>query len=189
MSARLVVGFAGSSAPQLGIALLETLRRLGSVETHLVLSAGARRTIELEAGRDPDEVAALADVVHDARDMAAPIASGSFLTLGMVVMPCSMKTLAAIACGYADDLLARAADVALKERRRLVLVPRETPLSRVHLRNMLEVTDAGAIVLPPVPAFYHRPRTIDDLLGHTVGKALDLLGIEHDEYARWSGPP
>jgi polyprenyl P-hydroxybenzoate/phenylacrylic acid decarboxylase-like protein len=186
---RLVVGIAGSSAPQYGIALLETLRRLGRVETHLVLSAGARRTIELEAGRNPDEVAALADVVHDPADLAAPISSGSFRTLGMIVMPCSMKTLAALACGITGDLLTRAGDVALKERRRLVLVPRETPLSLIHLRNMVAVTEAGAIVLPPVPAFYHRPRTIDDLILHTVGKALDLLGIEHELFARWEGPP
>jgi polyprenyl P-hydroxybenzoate/phenylacrylic acid decarboxylase-like protein len=188
-SPRLVVGISGSSAPHYGIALLRTLRALGGVETHLVLSEGARRTVELEAGCTPAEVEALADVVHDPRDMAAPISSGSFRTLGMAVVPCSMKTLAAIACGLTTDLLARAADVALKERRRLVVVPRETPLHLVHLRNMLTATEAGATVLPPVPAFYHAPRTIDDLIMHTVGKLLDQFEIEHDSFRRWEGPP
>jgi polyprenyl P-hydroxybenzoate/phenylacrylic acid decarboxylase-like protein len=184
---RLVVGIAGSSAPQYGIALLRTLRGVGGVETHLVMSEGARRTIELEAGCDPAVVEELADVVHDPRDMAAAIASGSFQTIGMAVVPCSMKTLAALASGYGGDLLARAGDVTLKERRRLVLVPRETPLHLVHLRNMVAVTEAGAVVLPPVPAFYHRPRTIEDLLLHTVGKVLDQFGIDHDAFRRWSG--
>ncbi|MFC6885632.1 MULTISPECIES: UbiX family flavin prenyltransferase [Actinomadura] len=186
---RLVVGISGSSAPQYGIALLEALRKLGTVETHLVVSAGARRTVELEARRDPDEVCALADVVHDSRDLAAAVSSGSFLTLGMAVVPCSMKTLAAVAHGFSGDLLARAADVTLKERRRLVLVTRETPLGLVHLRNMTAVTEAGAVVLPPVPGFYARPRTIDDLIAHTVGKVLDQFGIEHHLFRRWDGPP
>lgn len=185
---RLVVGISGSSAPHYGIALLRQLRCVPSVETHLVLSAGAARTIELEAGVDAAEVCALADVVHDPADMAATISSGSFLTCGMVVIPCSMKTLAAIAHGYSDNLLARAADVTLKERRRLVLVPRETPLSLIHLRNMVAVTEAGAIVLPPVPAFYHHPRTIDDLIAHTAGKVLDQFEIEHRSFRRWGEP-
>ena len=145
----LVVGMAGSSAPHYGIALLQTLRELGSIQTHLVMTPGARRTIELEASISPSEVCKLADVVHDPNDLAASISSGSFLTIGMVVAPCSMKTLAAIAHGYSDSLLTRAADVTLKERRRLVLVPRETPLSLIHLRNMVAVTEAGATVLPP----------------------------------------
>jgi polyprenyl P-hydroxybenzoate/phenylacrylic acid decarboxylase-like protein len=182
---RLVVGIAGSSAPQYGIALLRTLQSLGSVETHLVLSKGAVRTIELEAGLDAAEVCALADVVHDPEDLGASISSGSFLTIGMVVAPCSMKTLAAIAHGYSDSLLSRAADVTLKERRPLVLVTRETPLSLVHLRNMVAVTEAGATVLPPMPAFYHHPRTIDDLVAQTVGKVLDQFGIEHRTFRRW----
>lgn len=189
MRPRLVVGIAGASAPHFGIALLQTLRDLGTVETHAIVSRGARRTIELEAGDDPDRVVALADVAHDPADMAAPVSSGSFRTIGMVVAPCSMKTLAAIACGFTDDLIARSADVTLKERRPLILVARETPLNRVHLQNMLAVTDAGATVLPPVPAFYHRPQTIDDLIHQTVGKVLDQFDIEHDLFRRWSGPP
>jgi polyprenyl P-hydroxybenzoate/phenylacrylic acid decarboxylase-like protein len=182
---RLVVGVSGSSAPHYGITLLQTLRALGTIETHLVLSSGATRTIQLEAGLDPMDVCALADVVHDPNDLAASISSGSFLTIGMVVVPCSMKTLAAITHGYSDSLLSRAADVTLKERRRLVLVTRETPLSLIHLRNMVAVTEAGATVLPPMPAFYHRPRSIDDLVAQTVGKILDQFGIEHHTFQRW----
>jgi polyprenyl P-hydroxybenzoate/phenylacrylic acid decarboxylase-like protein len=185
----LVIGMAGSSAPHYGISLLRTLRALDTIETHLVLSDGATRTIELEARIDPAEVRGLADVVHDARDLAASISSGSFLTLGMVVAPCSMKTLAAIAHGYSDSLLSRAADVTLKERRRLVLVTRETPLSLIHLRNMVAVTEAGATVLPPVPAFYHQPRSIDDLIAQTVGKILDQFGIQHHTFRRWGDTP
>ncbi|WP_037062819.1 UbiX family flavin prenyltransferase [Pseudonocardia acaciae] len=184
---RLVVGITGASAPQLGIHLLRSLRALGGVETHLVISRAAHRTIELETGLTPSQVAELADVHHRRGDIAASIASGSFPTIGMVVVPCSMKTLAGIAHGYGDDLLNRAADVTLKERRRLVLVTRETPLSLVHLRNMVAVTEAGATVLPPTPAFYQRPTEIDDLLGHLSGKVLDQFGIAHDLYRRWRG--
>jgi polyprenyl P-hydroxybenzoate/phenylacrylic acid decarboxylase-like protein len=186
---RLIVGVTGSSAPQFGYELLHALADSGEVETHLVLSHGARKTVRLEMDADPAVLEALADVVHDPTDLAAPISSGSFRTLGMVVIPCSMRTLAAIATGNAADLLTRAADVCLKERRRLVLVPRETPLSLVHLRNMEAVTLAGATVLPPVPAFYHRPRTIEDLLRHTAGKVLDQFGLEHELFTRWTGGP
>ena len=182
---RLVVGMAGASGPQYGIALLKLLRELGSVEIHLVMTDGARRTVELEAGLDPEEVSALADASYKPADLAAPISSGSFVTAGMIVMPCSMRALAAIAHGYGDDLLTRAADVTLKERRRLVLVPREAPLSLVHLRNMVSVTEAGAVVLPPVPAFYHAPQTIDDVIAQTVGKVLDQYGIDHHAFRRW----
>jgi polyprenyl P-hydroxybenzoate/phenylacrylic acid decarboxylase-like protein len=143
-------------------------------------------SIKLEMGLSAGDFEALADVVHDAGNLAASISSGSFRTEGMVVMPCSMKTLAAIATGYSADLVARAADVCLKERRKLVLVPRETPLNLVHIRNMETVTLAGAVVLPPVPAFYHRPQTIEDLLAHTAGKVLDQFRIEHSLYERWS---
>jgi polyprenyl P-hydroxybenzoate/phenylacrylic acid decarboxylase-like protein len=181
------VGITGSSAPHYGIALLRTLRALQSVETHLVLSDAARETIKHETDMGPEDVCGLADVVHDHRDLSAPVSSGSFLTMGMAVVPCSMKTLAAVSHGYTADLLARACDVTLKERRRLVLVPRETPLSLIHLRNMVAVTEAGATVLPPVPAFYHRPTTIDDVIAHTVGKVLDQFGIEHHAFERWHG--
>jgi polyprenyl P-hydroxybenzoate/phenylacrylic acid decarboxylase-like protein len=183
---RLVVGMSGSSAPHLGVTLLEILRGIPDVETHLVMSRSAELSIRIEMERDPSSVAELADVVHDPGDLAAPLSSGSFLTLGMVVMPCSMRSLAAIATGNSSELLSRAADVCLKERRRLVLVTRETPLNLIHIRNMETVTLAGATVLPPVPAFYHRPSSIDDLLRHTAGKALDQFGIEHKAFQRWS---
>lgn len=182
---RLIVGITGSSAPQLGQAMLRALRELGTVETHLVISRGAEMSIKEELGIDSRALEPLADIVHDVTDLAAPISSGSFKTSGMAVIPCSMRTLAAIASGNGNDLISRAADVCLKERRRLVLVPRETPLNLIHLRNMETLTLAGATVLPPVPAFYHRPRTIDDLLNHTVGKVLDQFGIEHDLFRRW----
>lgn len=182
---RLVVGISGSSAPQLGIRLLERLRNHPDVETHLVVSNGARRSIELEAGVDADYVEKLATVSYSPTDLAAAISSGSFVTAGMVVIPCSMRSLSAIATGNTADLLTRAADVTLKERRRLVLVTRETPLNLIHIRNMETVTLAGATVLPPVLAFYHRPRTVEDLLDHAVGKALDQFGIEHQLFQRW----
>jgi polyprenyl P-hydroxybenzoate/phenylacrylic acid decarboxylase-like protein len=182
---RLVVGMSGSSAPQLGVTMLRLIRELTELESHLVLSPGARRSIELELGVDPAEVEALADVVHESGDLGAAISSGSFATIGMAVVPCSMRTLAAIAGGISDNLLTRAADVTLKERRRLVLVTRETPLSYIHIRNMETVTLAGATVLPPVFAFYHRPKTIDDLLRHVCGKVLDQFGVRHDAFARW----
>ena len=183
---RLVVGISGSSAPHLGVILLELLREDPSVETHLIMSRGAALSIRLELQQDPAEVSALADVVHEPDDLAASISSGSFLTMGMVVMPCSMRTLASIATGNTSELLSRAADVCLKERRKLVLVTRETPLNLIHLRNMETVTLAGATVLPPVPAFYHQPSSIEDLLRHTAGKVLDQFGIEHQAFRRWS---
>jgi polyprenyl P-hydroxybenzoate/phenylacrylic acid decarboxylase-like protein len=176
----------GSSAPSLGARLLEVLSSLGAVETHLVMSEGARVSIKHELDVDPDSIADLADVSHDPRNLAASVSSGSFKTIGMVVIPCSMRTLAAIATGNTTELLSRAADVTLKERRRLVLVTRETPLNLIHIRNMETVTLAGAVVLPPVPAFYHRPKTIQDLLDQTVGKVLDQFDIEHDLFRRWS---
>jgi polyprenyl P-hydroxybenzoate/phenylacrylic acid decarboxylase-like protein len=185
MPRRLVVGLAGSSGPQLGVRLLEVLQDVPDVETHLVMSAGSVASLELEMDRTPESVADLADVTYGVHDLAAAVSSGSFLTLGMVIIPCSMRTLGAIASGVTGDLLSRAADVCLKERRRLVLVPRETPLNLIHLRNMETVTLAGATVLPPVPAFYHRPKSIDDLLDHVAGKVLDQFGIEHQLFRRW----
>jgi polyprenyl P-hydroxybenzoate/phenylacrylic acid decarboxylase-like protein len=183
---RLVVGLSGSSAPQLGATFLRVCQQVDDLETHLVISGGAQRSIELEMGEDPSAIEALANVSYDPADLGAAISSGSFLTAGMVVIPCSMGTLGGIAAGTSTDLLRRAADVTLKERRPLILVTRETPLSLIHLRNMKTVTLAGATVLPPVPAFYHRPKTIDDLLLHTCGKVLDQLHIAHEVYRRWS---
>jgi polyprenyl P-hydroxybenzoate/phenylacrylic acid decarboxylase-like protein len=184
---RLIVGVSGSSAPQLAWSLLGALHASQAIETHLVLSMGAEKTIDAEMGLTRDHFEALADVSHHPSNMAASISSGSFQTLGMVVVPCSMKTLAAVATGLSGDLVARAADVCLKERRKLVLVTRETPLNLIHIRNMETVTLAGATVLPPVPAFYHRPETIEDLLAQTAGKILDQFGIEHALFRRWDG--
>jgi polyprenyl P-hydroxybenzoate/phenylacrylic acid decarboxylase-like protein len=186
---RLVVGLSGSSAPQLGIAMLRRLRELDGIESHVVISEGARRSLALEAGSSVDDLENYADVNCDPRDLAAAISSGSFRTIGMVVIPCSMRTLSAIATGNSQDLLVRAADVTLKERRRLVLVTRETPLNLIHIRNMETVTLAGGTILPPVLGFYQRPRSIDDLVDQIVGKALDQFDIDHALYRRWSGPP
>lgn len=185
---KIVVAITGSSAPIYGISTLQALAANPDVETHLVLSEGARASIQYEAlGWTVDKIAALATVVHDSRNMAASISSGSFKTEGMVVVPCSMKTLSAIANGYSSDLVSRAADVCLKERRPLVIVPRETPLNRAHLVNMLAVNDMGGVVLPPVPGFYGHPETIQDLVDHTVGKVLDILGVPHQLFQRWRG--
>src|SRR5215831_6996844 len=186
---RIIVGISGASAPVYGVRLLEVLHDVPGVETHLVLSAGARRTIEFEMDRDPDSVVALADVAHDERAVGDSIASGTFVTAGMVVAPCSIKTLSSIASSYDDNLITRAADVCLKERRRLVLVVRETPLHAGHLRLMLQATEAGAVILPPVPGFYHRPSTIGELVDHTVTKVLDQFGIHLDLIRRWEGIP
>ncbi len=183
---RLVVGISGSSSPIYGIRTLGALKA-ASVETHLVISAGAHRTIELETQWTVDQVRALATVVYDARDMSAAISSGSFRTDGMVVAPCSMKTVAAIAHSLVTDLLVRAADVTLKEGRKLVLVPRETPMHLGHLRNLVRAAEIGAVILPPVPAFYHAPKTIDDLINQTVGKILDQFAVAHTLFRRWTG--
>lgn len=183
---RLVVGITGASAPQIGIAVLGALQELDPVETHLVISESARKTIELETDLDLAQIEAMADVVHDNSNLAASISSGSFQTIGMVVAPCSMRTLAAVATGNTTELLSRAADVTLKERRPLVLVTRETPLNLIHIRNMETVTLAGATVLPPTPAFYHRPDSIEALLRHIAGKVLDQFEIAHDLFRRWS---
>ena len=186
---RIVVGISGASGAVYGIRLLEVLGARPDVETHLVMSSGAETTIRYETGRDPSDVAALADVTYGERDLAASLASGTFLTAGMVVAPCSMRTLSGVANSAADNLITRAADVHLKERRPLVLVVRETPLHAGHLRLMSEATAAGAIILPPVPGFYQRPQTIADIVDHTIGKVLDVLGIhDHELFRRWSGP-
>jgi flavin prenyltransferase len=186
---RIVIGISGASGAIYGIRLLEVLRELPEVETHLVISAAARQTIALETDRDPRAVEALAGLSYRIGDIAAAIASGSFETAGMIIAPCSMKTLAGIAYSLADNLLVRAADVTLKERRRLVVLARETPLHLGHLRLMTQATEMGAVVMPPVPAFYHRPQTIDDIVNQTVNRALDLLGVRlpEDLFARWEG--
>ncbi|TDA69640.1 MAG: UbiX family flavin prenyltransferase [Clostridia bacterium] len=186
MTARLIVGMSGATGSIYGIRLLEVLRDLG-VETHLVMSRSAEKNISLETKWRVEDVRALATVVYPFEDIAAAISSGSFLTCGMVVAPCSIRTLSGIANSYNENLLVRAADVTLKERRRLVLLVRETPLHTGHLRLMTEVTEIGGIILPPMPAFYHHPQTIDDIINQTVGKALDMFGIEHHLFCRWSG--
>lgn len=183
---RLIIGISGASGVIYGIRLLEALRQL-PVETHLVMTKAAEVTLAYETDLKAAEVAALADVSYRIADIGAAIASGSFLTEGMVIAPCSMKTLAAVAHAHADDLVSRAADVVLKERRRLVLVPREAPLTLAHLRNMVQVTEMGGIVFPPVPAFYAKPKSIDDLVLHTVRRVLDLFGLHSTKLARWKG--
>lgn len=185
---RLVVGITGATGAVIGVRLLTALRGLG-VETHLVLSRWGRATLEMETDMTAADVGGLADHVHGHGDHSAPIASGSFRTDGMIIAPCSMKTLAAIRTGYGEGLIPRAADVTLKERRRLVLVPRELPLSEIHLENMLALTRMGAVMAPPVPAFYNRPETIDDLLTHICARILDQFGLDLPEAARWTGPP
>lgn len=184
---RIIVGVSGSSAPQLGFTMLQVLRARSDVEVHLVLSKGARKSICAETDVRPEAFEDLADVVHAPDDMGASISSGSFVTIGMVIVPCSMHTLGEIASGVGGALISRAADVCLKERRPLVLVTRETPLNLIHIRNMERVTLAGATVLPPMPAFYHRPVSIQDLLLQTVGKVLDQFHLEHDLFRRWTG--
>lgn len=183
---RIVVGVSGASGTIYAVRLLQALKE-APVETHLVMTDSARRVAVLETGFRAEDLEALADCVYDNSDVGAAVSSGSFRTDGMVVAPCSVKSLSSIAHSYNDTLLARAADVALKERRRLVLVVRETPLHLGHLRMMTEVTEAGAVVLPPMPAFYHGPTSIDDLVNQTVGKVLDQLGIEHNLFRRWEG--
>lgn len=184
---RLIVGISGSSGVIFGIRLLEVLRGIADIETHLILSKGAKLTLGLETQFSFNDVEALADVVHNPDNLAASISSGSFRVMGMVVIPCSMKSLAQIALSLNDNLLTRAADVTLKERRKLVLVPRETPLHLGHLRHMLAVTEMGGIILPPAPSFYHGPKTVMDLVDQTVGKVLDQFGIEHSLFKRWGG--
>jgi len=187
---RVVVGISGASGVIYGIRLLEVLRGVDDVEVHLVISKAGKRTVVLETDRSVEEVEALADRVYRAGDIAAAVASGSFKTSAMVVVPCSMKTLSGIANSYADNLLIRAAEVTLKDRRRLVLVPRETPLHLGHLRLLVRVAEMGAVVMPPAPAFYHRPETVEEIVDQTVNRILDLLDIEleDDLVRRWAGP-
>lgn len=183
---RLIVGMSGASGAIFGVRLLELLHGT-DVETHLVMSKWAQQTLEHETGRSAREVRALASVCHEPGNMGASISSGSFITEGMVIAPCSMRTVAAIAHGTGEQLLHRAADVILKERRRLVLVARESPLSEIHLENMLKLARMGVTILPPVPGFYNHPQTIDDLVNHVVTRVLDQFSIDSDLAKRWAG--
>lgn len=185
---KLVVGITGASGAIFGVRCLEALRAL-NVETHLVLSRWARATITQETGLSIDQVESLACVVHSGDNQAAPISSGSFKTDGMIVAPCSVKTLAAIRSGYSDNLLTRAADVTLKERRKLVLLVRESPFSEIHLENMLALARMGAVIFPPVPAFYNNPKTLDDVVHHIVGRVLDQFALDLPAMSRWQGTP
>ncbi|MFD3586040.1 non-oxidative hydroxyarylic acid decarboxylases subunit B [Streptomyces sp. NPDC058683] len=184
---RLIVGMTGATGAPFGVRLLQALKQLPEVETHLVLSRWARTTIELETGFSAREVAALADVVHNPEDQGATISSGSFRTEGMVIVPCSMKTLAGIRAGFADGLVGRAADVVLKERRKLVLVPRETPLSEIHLENMLALSRMGVQMVPPMPAFYNHPQSVDDIVDHVTARVLDQFDLPCPAAKRWEG--
>jgi flavin prenyltransferase len=184
---RLVVAITGATGAIYGVRLLQQLSGTPGVETHLVVSDAASLTLHHEVGLQRRDVEALAHVVHRNRDVGASIASGSFQTDGMIIAPCSMKTLASVAHGMSDNLVARAADVVLKERRRLVLMVRETPFNLAHLRNMTAVTEMGGIVFPPLPSFYHRPASIDEMVDHTVARVIDLFGIEHTLAPRWAG--
>ena len=188
---RLVIAITGATGAVYGVRLLQQLSGTPGVETHLVVSDAAVLTLHQETGLSRRDVEALAHVVHKNRDIGAAIASGSFQSDGMIVAPCSMKTLAAVALGLSDNLIARAADVVLKERRRLVLMVRETPFNLAHLRNMTAVTEMGGIIFPPLPSFYHRPASIDEMVDHTVGRVIDLFGVDHTLAPRWAGmkPP
>ena len=186
---RIIVGMSGASGVVYGIRLLEVLSEVEDCETHVVISNGGKLSITLETDRSVKDVEALADVVHNDQNLAASISSGSFQTAGMVIAPCSMKTLSGVANSYDDNLLVRAADVVLKERRKLILVPREMPLHAGHCRLLHEAASIGAIIAPPVPAFYTRPQSVEDIVDGTVGRLLDLLGIENDITGRWAGIP
>jgi 4-hydroxy-3-polyprenylbenzoate decarboxylase len=185
---RLIVAITGASGVIYGKRLLEALKE-EETETHLIISKNAEKIIGYELGVTKKEIGRLASYVYDECDFDAPIASGSFLTDGMVIIPCSMKTVAGIAHGYSENLILRAADVILKEKRKLILVPRETPLSAVHLRNLLELAMQNVIIIPAMPSFYYKPRKIDDLVDFIVGKVFDSLGVKHELFKRWSNQP
>ncbi len=184
---RIIVAITGATGAAYGVRLLQQLSSTPGVETHLVLSDAAVLTLHQETGLQRRDVEAMAHIVHKNRDIGASIASGSFQSHGMVVAPCSMKTLASVALGLSENLIARAADVVLKERRRLVLMVRETPFNLAHLRNMTAVTEMGGVIFPPLPSFYHKPASIEEMIDHTVGRVIDLFGIEHALAPRWAG--
>jgi flavin prenyltransferase len=181
---RLVVGITGASGSIYGVCLLKSLHQLG-IETHLIISKMGERVVEHECGLKLEDLKVYCHSIHDIDDMFAPVASGSYKTQGMIIIPCSMKTLGAISNGYSDNLIARSADVTLKEGRKLVIVPRETPLSQIHLENLLKLSRMGAKVLPASPGFYHHPQSIADLVAIMVGKTLDMFDIDHNLYQRW----
>jgi flavin prenyltransferase len=183
---RLVLAITGASGVIYGIRMLELLKKL-KVETYLIMSEWGAKNVKIETDRTADYVRSLATKCYEDGNMAAPMSSGSFKTDGMAVVPCSMKTLASIANAFDDSLVSRAAGVCIKEQRKLVLVPRETPLSKIHLDNMIKLSDAGAVILPAMPGFYHRPKTMDELIDHVVGKVLDQFDIDHDLFKRWGG--
>jgi flavin prenyltransferase len=181
---KIVVGLTGSSGVIYGIRFLQALSELG-IETHLVLSKWARKNIEIETDERIEEILKIVSYSYNETDMAAAISSGSFRTNGMVIIPCSMKTMSSIANGYDDNLISRAASVTIKENRKLVIVPRETPLSKIHLSNMLKLSEIGVIILPAMPGFYHKPKTIEDLIAHIIGKTLDQFEIKNNAFTRW----
>ncbi len=181
---RIVIGFSGASGIIYGIRLLEILHSI-NIQTYLIISEWAKKNIEIETDKNLEYVKSLSSINYENFKLDASVSSGSFLHDGMVIVPCSMKSLSSIANGYDDTLISRAASVTLKESRKLILVPRETPLSRIHLENMIKLQDAGAIILPAMPGFYHRPSTIDEIVDHLVGKILDQLKIKHDIFTRW----
>ncbi|MCX8565753.1 MAG: 4-hydroxy-3-polyprenylbenzoate decarboxylase [Glomeribacter sp. 1016415] len=187
MPRRLIVAITGATGALYGVRVLQTLRRIGGIQTHLIVSSAGWLSIQHELELTKPEVNALADVIHNIRDVGASIASGSFAAEGMLVAPCSMKTLASIAHGFSDNLITRAADVTLKERRRLLLLVRETPFNLAHLRNMTAVTEMGGVIFPPLPAFYNKPTTLDEMVDHTIGRVLNLLGIELTLAPSWPG--
>ncbi|SES20418.1 4-hydroxy-3-polyprenylbenzoate decarboxylase [Butyrivibrio fibrisolvens] len=184
---RLIVGVTGASGVEMSYYLLRCLREKDNMEIHLIVTEGAKTTWEYESKRPLSDLTDLADYVHDEKNLAAAVSSGSFLTDGMIIMPCSMKTLAGIVSGYADNLVQRAADVCLKEGRKLALVPREMPLSKVHLRNLTEAANLGCSIIPPVLTFYNNPQTIEDMVIHVVGKVLMQFGISIDSFKAWQG--
>lgn len=184
---RLIVGISGASGVELGYHMLKALKSYPDCEIHLVISEGAKLNFELETDLKIEDVEALADVVHDNKNLAATISSGSFKTDGMIIIPCSMKTLSGIAVGYAENLLIRAADVCLKEDRKLVLVPREMPLGKVHIKNLKEVSDLGCIVMPPMLTFYNNSNTIEGQINHIIGKILMQFGLNHEKFVPWEG--
>ncbi|MFT5590438.1 MAG: 4-hydroxy-3-polyprenylbenzoate decarboxylase [Bradyrhizobium sp.] len=184
---RLIIAITGASGSIYGVRLLQVLREIGGIETHLMVSESGVLNLHHELDMDRKQIGALADVVHNVRDVGASIASGSFQSDGMIIAPCSMKTLASVAMGMSDNLITRAADVVLKERRRLVLMVRETPFNLAHLRNMTSVTEMGGIIFPPLPGFYQRPASIAEMVDHTVGRVLDMVSVSHQMTPRWGG--